>query len=325
MARRKLAIRGQSAFTLVELLVVIGIIALLIAILLPALTKARKAANTVYCLANLRGIGQAMQLYASEWKGAIIGSPLTTGAFLTAPGGPAYSDFNCPEICQTWDWQSPVARVMQANFDTKGTLADRTARFQFLCSYKPFVCPENDIISPAYSASPIKVSTPMISYNTGTFFMEPSSFVGTDKNGYAPKVTKVGSASLKVFICDGGRFARDDVSPPDYNESWNASPTANDYADYGPEDAFSDAFLPNKPMAYSMRHGARMPGLDPKQYRMNVVFFDGHGETLSGRDAMNPKLWIPKGSVVATPGQEFTPQALSYYSIPSSTPYQVTD
>src|SRR5882724_7915560 len=64
--------RSRSAFTLVELLVVIGIIALLIAILLPALSKARESANTLKCLANLRSIVQGCQIYTSDNKGFII-------------------------------------------------------------------------------------------------------------------------------------------------------------------------------------------------------------------------------------------------------------
>lgn len=63
--------KRRSAFTLVELLVVIGIIALLISILLPSLTKARGAANSVDCQARLRQIGQGMQLYASQNQGLL--------------------------------------------------------------------------------------------------------------------------------------------------------------------------------------------------------------------------------------------------------------
>ena len=60
---------GSNGFTLIELLVVISIIALLIAILLPALSSARRAAQTTKCLANNRQVGQLLASYAGEEKG----------------------------------------------------------------------------------------------------------------------------------------------------------------------------------------------------------------------------------------------------------------
>jgi prepilin-type N-terminal cleavage/methylation domain-containing protein/prepilin-type processing-associated H-X9-DG protein len=75
----------RRAFTLVELLVVIGIIALLVAILLPALNNARKQALSIKCMSNLKQLGTAWRLYGLDYRGAAV--PIRVG-------GPNFSDSN---------------------------------------------------------------------------------------------------------------------------------------------------------------------------------------------------------------------------------------
>ena len=81
--------RCHKAFTLVELLVVIGIIAVLIGILLPALSKARQQANTAKCLSNLRSIGQAINMYAAEQNGWLLPGYVANNA----SGGPGLEHY----------------------------------------------------------------------------------------------------------------------------------------------------------------------------------------------------------------------------------------
>jgi prepilin-type processing-associated H-X9-DG protein len=89
---------GRVGFTLVELLVVIGIIALLIAMLMPALTRAKRSANAVACQSNLRQLGQASALYANDWKGAFPIARNNIGIYIWMRGLSKYLGTEWPEI-----------------------------------------------------------------------------------------------------------------------------------------------------------------------------------------------------------------------------------
>ena len=103
----------RGAFTLVELLVVVGIIAVLIAILMPALAKVRKHAQELHCAANLHSIGQALTMYVAQYRyypgcygfNTPNAFPAIWPTRLRAFTGGDRSVFNCPAQDERFHWK----------------------------------------------------------------------------------------------------------------------------------------------------------------------------------------------------------------------------
>jgi len=316
-----------AGFTLVELLVVVSIIAVLISILLPSLSKAREQAKQAKCAANLSGLGKSNATYGAEWDGWFPGSPATTGQQLypKTGGGWAADEVDIPgDLVQIWDWAGPMA--------AQGThlSRNRAERWKTVISGE-FECPSNAYFAEPFPSPTVDFPTQlMVSYNTmravmtrgGTCpdedegdYSKKMQYFHPQVNGfenvpahYEPRIDRVVNPSEKAFLSDGSRYTtterHDEAGVINYVWDWGSpggsAPAGGAFSNCAP--TAPDLFLTG--YARSTKGGPKGRLIAKYSYRhpmggdlgLVIAYMDGHAAGMTEAQSRWPDPWWPKGT-----------------------------
>jgi prepilin-type N-terminal cleavage/methylation domain-containing protein/prepilin-type processing-associated H-X9-DG protein len=255
-----------DGFTLVELLVVIGIIALLISVLLPALNNARRSANTTKCLSNLRQLGTGATLFANEHEGYALKAYFNDKA---RPGGRDWGFRNSDPVEQPnaalrgqgWGWDY----VLYAS--------------KYCPNREAFRCPSDtsDVIRGVTNADIPDDNFPgsyrlNASNNPKADASAPADSDGVKEKHWAYKIVKVRLAAKSILFTDGKPSGFHHLATWDSRaDSQFGKP--NDTDQYGQK-------LTNIEFRHSTQKQAS------KDRKINAVFLDGHAETINLDDTL---------------------------------------
>jgi len=247
---------GRIGFTLVELLVVIGIIALLVAILLPSLNRAREQARSVQCLSNLRQLSIAIVNYTNENHYLMLGG---------AEGPPQ----------KIWDWiywdntapfndlsQAPLAKYLGINSSTAAPVAGDNPTL----SANVFRCPSDQWWQHVPAADEPSRYPYFFSYSMNCYACDNSRCY-----------THMGSASTSCFKITMVRNPSEKVCLVDESEV-----TINDGL-FCPDDGWDQL---------ADRHEIHKSYTNPLGTG-NAAFFDGHAEVVTRADLASQPFWDP--------------------------------
>ena len=269
-----------KGFTLVELLVVIGIIALLISILLPSLSKARESANSIKCQAQMRSLVQAMELHANEHKGfmPLVGSiPVgNSAAAMSDPQQKRYEYFDDAGTPRSMGMPGAVAKFMGYDIDTSSAtnLVNDLNRGIFA---KIMVCPsdrEGGRLGHTINNVPD-------SHNSYAFNEAALGWATKGQNGLTTSPGRLRGNTAK-FVHSSQLMLITDSSPRGGDNGWQL------YYDYEADCTLADVYnSPNDgyPDATNLKIGHQCGSgalFDKKRHRgrLNIGCADGHVENV---------------------------------------------